>query len=225
MKNIFKFSIKTLSSKYFTKSLSSLNKFKTNRMYFCEKHKDDVVSEFEKLIQNNDNDIEKRIKLVSVKLMSMNKSNEAINYFEEKYIKGLVEDIQAEELILLLYFYTSLVERECIETGNRKNVLDKRLDKYINMIEDKINELDITNLLALCWSVSIMVNKFGYTFTLEFTNKLIKKLPDELPIDKKGDIPTLCFSISNLVDEREPELLSIITEKISKYSKVYCNIC
>jgi hypothetical protein len=224
MKKLFKFTFKSISSRLFTKPILSFNKYNANKFYFCEKTQDDIINQFEKLIENNDNDIEKRIKLVSVKLMAMTKSNEALNYFEEKYIQTLVEDIQAEELILLLYFYSSLVEKECIESGNRKNVIDKRLDKYINMIEDKIDELDITNLLVLCWSASIMVNKFNYTFTTEFMNKLVKKLPVELPIDKKGDIPTLCFSISNLAEEKEPELLSIITDKISKYSKMFCII-
>ena len=223
MKNFLKFSIKTISSKLFSKPILSINKFCNTRLYFCEKPKDDIISEFEKLMENNDNDVEKRIKLVSVKLMSMTKSSEALNYFDEKYIKALVDNIQAEELILLIYFYTSLVERESIDSGNRLNVVDKRLDRYIKMIEDMISELDITNLLALCWSVSVLVNKFNYSFTPEFIKKLVDKLPDELPIDKKGDIPTLCFSISTLGDEKDPEMLSKITDKIAKYSQMFCN--
>jgi hypothetical protein len=223
MKKFINFSLKTFSTKLFNKPIIQINRLCNNRKYFCEKPKDDIASEFEKLLENNENDVEKRIKLVSVKLMSMTKSNEALSYFDEKYIKALVDDIQAEEIILLIYFYTSMLERESIESGNRSNIVDKRLDRYIKMMEERIDELDMTNLLALCWSSSILINKFGYVFSQEFVKRLVNKLPDELPIDKKGDISTLCFSISTLADENEPEILSLITDKITKYSKMFCN--
>lgn len=222
MKNLLKFSFKQLSTKLFKKPIYILNKFNSKK-YFCDKPIEETLeSQFENLVENNDNDIEKRIKLVSVKLLSINKSSEAINFFEEKYIKGIISDIQSEELILLIYFYTSLIERESLDSGNRLNIIDKRFDKFIKMIEDKITELDITNLLALCWSVSVLTNKFMYKISPEFETKLINTLPDELPLEKIGDIPTLCFSISTLGKyEAEHEKIRI---KVLRYSHQFCKI-
>ncbi len=69
-------------------------------------------SEFEKLLDKSDNtELEKRVKILSIKLLQANSSKEIMNLYDEKYLKNLIE-ISAEEIILILYFYTSLLDRE-----------------------------------------------------------------------------------------------------------------
>ena len=68
--------------------------------------------EYERALASNEVDQEKRIKLLSVKLLQIKKAKDIINLFEEKYIKGLVSNIYGEELTLFIYFYVSLIEKE-----------------------------------------------------------------------------------------------------------------
>ncbi len=68
--------------------------------------------EFEKLLEKSDNTVlEKRIKMLSIKLLQANSSKEIMNLYDEKYLKNLVE-ISADEIILILYFYTCLLDKE-----------------------------------------------------------------------------------------------------------------
>ena len=82
--------------------------------------------EYEKALAANEEDQEKRIKLLSIKLLQLKKSKEIINLFEEKYIKGLVSKIYGEELTLFVYFYVSLVEKEIqYENFSQQNLKGK----------------------------------------------------------------------------------------------------
>lgn len=82
--------------------------------------------EFEKALAANEEDQEKRIKFLSIKLLQFKKSKEIINLFEEKYIKGLVSKIYGEELTLFVYFYVSLVEKEIqFENFTQQNLKGK----------------------------------------------------------------------------------------------------
>lgn len=68
--------------------------------------------EFEKLLEKSNNtELEKRVKILSIKLLQANHSREIMNLYEEKYLKNFIE-ISAEEIILILYFYTCLLDRE-----------------------------------------------------------------------------------------------------------------
>ena len=106
------------------KTLFDLNKKKfctndknnTDKQNLSQDEKNNLLqnldTEFEKLLEKSDNtDIEKRIKLLSIKLLQANTSKEIINIYEEKYIKNLVE-ISSDEVILILYFYTSYLDKE-----------------------------------------------------------------------------------------------------------------
>jgi len=68
--------------------------------------------EFEKLLEKSgDTELEKRIKILSIKLLQANFSKDIMNLYDEKYLKSLIE-ISADEIILFLYFYTSLLDKE-----------------------------------------------------------------------------------------------------------------
>lgn len=68
--------------------------------------------EYERALASNEEDQEKRVKLLSVKLLQLKKAKDILNLFEEKYIKGLVSNIYGEELTLFIYFYVSMIEKE-----------------------------------------------------------------------------------------------------------------
>jgi hypothetical protein len=169
---------------------------------FCEKVnlETNLMLEFENMLSKNEDNQEKRIKLLSIKLLGLTSSIEVLNFFEEKYIKGLVDNIYGEELLLLIYFYTSMIEKESADMP-RLQILDNRFNKYIEMLKDKLDELDIPNLVALCWSLSILISKFNFTIPLILRLKIIEKLPNDLDIDKKGEIPTICFSLSTFINQ------------------------
>jgi hypothetical protein len=71
-----------------------------------------INEDFEKTLSSNEEDQEKRVRLLSLKLLQINHSKEIISLFEEKYIKGLVNTIYGEEISILLYFYVSILNRE-----------------------------------------------------------------------------------------------------------------
>ena len=73
--------------------------------------------DFDKALSTNEEDQAKRVRLLSIKLLQINNSREIINLFEEKYIKGLVNNIYGEELSLFVYFYVSLLDKEVKETN------------------------------------------------------------------------------------------------------------
>ena len=206
MKLLLKFSFKSFSSLI----INPVKKFKLNsklsffysKSYCSKVNIDNQINEFDKLLDDDEADIDKRIKNLSIKLLSINKSSEVITLFEEKYLKGIYNNINVEELILIIYFYISILERESLEMGNIVRVVDKRIEKCLSMLEETLENIDLTNLLALCWSFSILVTKYNYEIKKELLMKVISGLPNELPTDKKGEIPTLCFSISTLISER-----------------------
>ena len=69
----------------------------------------------------------------------------------------------------------------------------------------KLGVVEYSEITALLFSVSLLVSKFNYDVSYKLRNLLASKLPDEIEIDKKGDIPTLCFSLKSLVEkEVEP---------------------
>ena len=68
--------------------------------------------DFEKCLSMNEEDQEKRVRLLSFKLLQINNSKEILNLFDEKYIKGLVSNIYGEEVALIIYFYVSVLNRE-----------------------------------------------------------------------------------------------------------------
>jgi hypothetical protein len=91
------------------------------------------------------------------------------------------------------------------------------------LLNSKIEDLDITNLLALSWSTSLLISKFGYNISDQFKKSIIKSLPQQLEVEKKGEIPTICFSISSYLSEDE-ELNQLIKDRISSYSHLFCKI-
>jgi hypothetical protein len=235
MKKLFKIKNSPLA-KYSLSSVfrgfSNIRLFSNNYYYknFCEKinQEANLMAEFENMLSKGEDNQDKRVKLLSLKLLGMQSSIEILNFFEEKYIKGLVSNIYGEELLLLIYFYTSRIEMESSDQ-RRLQILDNRFNKYIDMLKSKLDELDISNLVALCWSLSILISKFGFTIPLALRVNILEKLPNDLDIDKKGEIPTICFSLSTFFDplstkNEEIELQKLVQEKIIRYSELFCNI-
>lgn len=99
--------------------------------------------------------------------------------------------------------------------------IDKRFEKIVKLLNSKIEELDITNLIALSWSTSLLISKFGYNISNQFKKNIIKSLPQQLQIEKKGEVPTICFSISSYLSEDE-DLNLLIKDRISCYSTYFC---
>lgn len=77
--------------------------------------------EFDKSLSSNEPDQEKRVRLLSIKLLQINSSREIINLFEEKYLKGLVNNIFGEEMSLIFYFYVSLLDKEVRDVASLDN--------------------------------------------------------------------------------------------------------
>jgi hypothetical protein len=119
---LFKFTTKNRTN--FMKSKTSykyknLNIFRNSSLItknFSEKIDKEMFNyineDFEKTLSSNEEDQEKRVRLLSLKLLQINHSKEIISLFEEKYIKGLVNTIYGEEISILLYFYVSILNRE-----------------------------------------------------------------------------------------------------------------
>lgn len=89
---------------------------------------------------------------------------------------------------------------------------------------EKVSELDVTNLLALSWSISLLISKYNYPIPDQFKKIIIQALPNKLEIDKKGEIPTICFSISNYAETTDSELEQMIKDKVHNYSETFCII-
>jgi hypothetical protein len=87
---------------------------------------DTLEKDFERLLENsNDTNIEKRVKILSIKLLQSTTSAEVMNLFEEKYKKSLI-DISPEEIILILYFFTNLIEKENINLGTNSRTFKSK---------------------------------------------------------------------------------------------------
>ena len=101
--------------------------------------------------------------------------------------------------------------------------MDKRFEKILKMLSLKISDLDLVNLLALSWSVSLLITKLGYNVSDSLRKSIINSLPRKLEVEKKGEIPTICFSIASYTSEDE-ELNNMITDRITNYSNLFCTI-
>jgi len=75
----------------------------------------------------------------------------------------------------------------------------------LDQVHQKLGVVQYSEITALLFSISLLVSKFNYDVSYKLRNLLASKLQDEIELDKKGDIPTLCFSLSSLVEnELEP---------------------
>jgi hypothetical protein len=99
--------------------------------------------------------------------------------------------------------------------------VDKRLDKILNLLNSKVQELDTVNLLAVCWAVSLLITKFNHDIPDKTRKNIITSLPRNMDVDKKGEIPTICFSISSFLSE-DQELEEMIKDRITNYSNLFC---
>ncbi len=71
----------------------------------------------------------------------------------------------------------------------------------LDQILAKLGVVEYSEITALLFSVSLLVSKFSYDVSFKLRNLLATKLPDEIELDKKADIPTLCFSLTSLVEK------------------------
>lgn len=74
--------------------------------------------DFDKLLASNSEDIAKRVRLLSIKLLQINNPREIIALYDEKYIKALINKIYGEEISLIIYFYVSLLDKEANIASN-----------------------------------------------------------------------------------------------------------
>ncbi len=91
------------------------------------------------------------------------------------------------------------------------------------MLNNKLEELDVVNLVALCWAVSLLITKFNHPINDSMRKNIINCLPRKLENDKKGEVPTICFSISSFLSE-DSQLEEMIKDRITNYSNLFCKI-
>lgn len=232
MLRFFNSNLKKLNrfSSFFSRGLFMNRKFIPHKMFSSKDDKafnmntEELITgyleEFEKTLASGEDNQDKRVKLLSIKLLQMTNAKEVTQVFEEKYIKGLLEKIYAEELTLFLYFYVSLIDKE--KKSAHLITIDKKVDRMVEMIGEKISELDQVNLLALIWAFSILITQFKYNIPVDLKKSIIRQLPEEIMMDKKGEIPTICFSISSFNSENDKELKNLIEDKVKRYSHYFC---
>ena len=189
---------------YFTRTTNLKNNNEgLNKQETINKENEKLLFEFEDMLEKKEENPEKRIKLLSIKLLQASSSQEIINLFEEKYLKSLIEKIHAEELCLFYYFFVSHLEKEPNLNIQENGFKDTRLDTLVKKICEQLNEMDLTNIFVLSWSSSLLISKFKYNIPIELKIGILQKLPDELEIDKKSEIPTICFGISSFFNKND----------------------
>lgn len=68
-------------------------------------------------------------------------------------------------------------------------------------VTEKIDKVEYNELTALMYAINILVMKFNYNVSWNLRKLLVEKFPNELSIEKKADIPTICFSLSSIVEK------------------------
>lgn len=71
----------------------------------------------------------------------------------------------------------------------------------MDQILEKLGVVEYSEITALLFAISLLVSKFNFEVSYKLRTLLAAKLPEEIEIDKKGDIPTLCFSLTSLVEK------------------------
>ena len=82
--------------------------------------------DFDKLLASNSEDIPKRVRLLSIKLLQINNAREVITLYDEKYVKALINKVYGEEISLIIYFYVSLLDKE----SNVKSKIKFKILRY-----------------------------------------------------------------------------------------------
>ena len=142
-----KFRITNKFQNFYYKSFSSIKDYsESNSEINQDKIKEDINSsstsnlkneemfnslneDFEKSLSSNEENCERRVRLLSIKFLQFTHSREILKLFEDKYIKGLVNNIYGEELSLFVYFYVSFLDKEIRDSINSRN---KNLSKTSN---------------------------------------------------------------------------------------------
>lgn len=170
---------------------------------------------------NNKSDADIRLKKLSFELVSFSNSNEVLELYEKEIFnnKEKKELSTSEELILILYFYVKLAEKENINQGNinKKNnllvidIIELLSNKLIKEIEYNNNKNDATiikhnssSFLALCYSIS-SIPKLGFKLPMKLIETLILTLNHKESINdiinNVNDIPSICFSLTNILSD------------------------
>jgi hypothetical protein len=135
LKNISKLTYKSnytfITKKYFFINYTKQNIFNFYSIptrNYTTKNKDpnlfDLEAEFENALSQQEENQEKRVKLLSIKLLQLTKPEDIIRLFENKF-QSYIGTIYGEELTLLIYFYTSLLDND-----PGRNTSSKYLIKY-----------------------------------------------------------------------------------------------
>jgi hypothetical protein len=168
---------------------------------FCVKDQK-LLADFKNILESEkESDYDSRIKLLSLELLQKESSSDVISLFEEYYLKSLIPRIYGEELALIIYFYLTLMEKEIKKPDYKIN--DDRFDNLLKLLNERLKELDIVNLLAVCWAINIGITRFDLYLPIQYKIDIIDQLPNELPVEKHGEIPTICYSISNFMDNKK----------------------
>lgn len=61
--------------------------------------------------------------------------------------------------------------------------------------------VEYSEITALIFSVSLLVSKFNFNVSWKLRKLLVDKLSNDFEIDKKADIPTLCFSLTSFIEK------------------------
>lgn len=160
-----------------------------------------LIADFKNILESEkESDYDSRIKLLSLELLQKESSSDVITLFEEYYLKSLIPRIYGEELALIIYFYLTLMEKEIKKPDFKIN--DDRFENLLTLLNERLKELDIVNLLAVCWAINIAITRFNLQLPIQYRIDIIDQLPNDLPVEKQGEIPTICYSISNFMDNK-----------------------
>jgi hypothetical protein len=75
-----------------------------------------------------------------------------------------------------------------------------QIKTLLDQITEKLGVIDYSEISTLLFSITLLLSKFGFDVSYKLRNLIVNKFPDKIELDKKGDIPTLCFSMTSLTE-------------------------
>jgi hypothetical protein len=61
--------------------------------------------------------------------------------------------------------------------------------------------IEYNELVPLMFAINILLDRFNFNVSWDLRKLLVQKFPNDLTVDKKKDIATICFTLSCIVDK------------------------
>lgn len=143
------------------------------------------------------------------------------DYLRKRLYEQGAAEIYGEELCLIFYFFFKHIHKLSFEEGSQLISQDLRFKTLLQMLFERLKNLDQQYLMTTVWALGIGVSGYGMEIEPEYKLHLLTLFENkELDEYQVPQIPTFVFSLSCFF--KPEEVNQLVVEVVESISKQYC---